>query len=51
MNTETIKVVIDDGVAKVILNRPNKKNAMNPQLHADMTHVLETLRYEDQAAF
>ena len=49
MNTETIEVIIADRVAKVVLNRPKKKNAMNPQLHADMTQVLEALRYEDSA--
>jgi feruloyl-CoA hydratase/lyase len=49
MNTKTIEVIIADKVAKVVLNRPNKKNAMNPQLHADMTEVLEKLRYEDSA--
>ena len=49
MNTETVQVTIADRVAKVVLNRPKKKNAMNPELHADMTEVLETLRYEDSA--
>lgn len=49
MNTETIQVTIADNVAKVMLNRPHKKNAMNPQLHADITEVLEKLRYEDSA--
>src|ERR1700758_4497194 len=49
MNTKTIEVIVADKVAKVVLNRPNKKNAMNPQLHADMTEVLETLRYDDAA--
>ena len=48
---ETVKVEIADKVAKVILNRPDKKNAMNPQLHRDMTQVLEDLRYDDSAAF
>ncbi len=47
---ETVKVEIQDRVAKVILNRPDKKNAMNPQLHRDMTEVLEDLRYNDAAA-
>jgi enoyl-CoA hydratase/carnithine racemase len=47
---ETVKVEIRDKVAKVILNRPDKKNAMNPQLHRDMTEVLEDLRYDDSAA-
>jgi trans-feruloyl-CoA hydratase/vanillin synthase len=49
MNTETILVTIADGVAKVTFNRPKKKNAMNPQLHADMTAVLDNLRYDDNA--
>lgn len=49
MITQTIEVTISDGVAKVLLNRPKKKNAMNPQLHADMAAVLEELRYDDNA--
>src|SRR3974377_2440735 len=49
MKTETCLVTVAERVAKIVLNRPNKKNAMNPQLHADMTQVLETLRYEDSA--
>jgi trans-feruloyl-CoA hydratase/vanillin synthase len=50
MSYETIKVEIRDKVAKVILNRPNKRNAMSPQLHRDMTQVLEDLRYDDSTA-
>jgi feruloyl-CoA hydratase/lyase len=46
MDTETVKVAIGDGIAKVVFNRPHKKNAMNPQLHKDITHVLEQLRYD-----
>jgi feruloyl-CoA hydratase/lyase len=49
MELETVKVAITDGIAKVVFNRPNKKNAMNPQLHKDITHVLEQLRYDDTA--
>ncbi len=47
MDTETIKVAINDGIAKILFNRPKKKNAMNPQLHRDITDVLERLRYDD----
>jgi feruloyl-CoA hydratase/lyase len=50
MNYETLKIEIKDKVAKVILNRPEKKNAMSPQLHRDMTAALDELRYEDAAA-
>lgn len=50
MDYETLKIEIKDKVAKVILNRPEKKNAMSPQLHRDMTAALDELRYEDAAA-
>ncbi len=46
-NFETVKVEIADKVAKVILNRPEKKNAMSPQMHRDMTAALDQLRYDD----
>jgi trans-feruloyl-CoA hydratase/vanillin synthase len=43
---KTVSVELDGGVAIVSLNRPNKRNAMNPQLHIDMADVLEKLRYD-----
>src|ERR1700747_578719 len=49
MRLKTVEVSIQDRVAKVLLNRPEKKNAMNPQLHLDMVEVLEALRYDDAA--
>jgi trans-feruloyl-CoA hydratase/vanillin synthase len=49
MNWETVKVDIEGGVAWVTLNRPDKRNAMNPQLNADMLDVLETLDADDDA--
>ena len=39
----TVKVEHEDQVAWVTLNRPEKKNAMNPQLNADMVEVLTSL--------
>src|SRR5215813_11668026 len=45
----TVLIEKTDGVALVRLNRPEKKNAMNPQMHEDMTPVLEDLRYDDDA--
>ncbi len=47
MRYETVLIEIDDRVAKVIMNRPEKKNAMNPRMILDMTEVLEALRYDD----
>ena len=47
MSFKTVTVENDEGVAVVTLNRPDKMNAMNPQLHEDITQVLEQLRYDD----
>jgi trans-feruloyl-CoA hydratase/vanillin synthase len=49
MKYETLLIDIADGVATITLNRPNKKNAMSPRLHQDMTAALEALRYEESA--
>src|SRR5215475_9256753 len=49
MNYQTVLVEKSEGVALVTLNRPEKKNAMSPQLHEDMTAVLEDLRYDPEA--
>ncbi len=44
MAFETIKVEQDkDGVTWLILNRPEKRNAMSPQLHADCNAALAEL--------
>jgi trans-feruloyl-CoA hydratase/vanillin synthase len=43
---KTVSVELDGSVAIVSLNRPNKRNAMSPQLHVDMADVLEKLRYD-----
>jgi trans-feruloyl-CoA hydratase/vanillin synthase len=45
---ETVQVSLEDGVAWVELNRPDKRNAMNPTLNAEMINVLETLDAEDE---
>jgi trans-feruloyl-CoA hydratase/vanillin synthase len=45
---ETVAVEIDDGVAWVSLDRPEKRNAMNPKLNAEMIDVLETLERDDR---
>lgn len=47
MTYSTLKVEIANKIAKVTLNRPDKRNAMNPQMHIDMTALLEELRYND----
>jgi trans-feruloyl-CoA hydratase/vanillin synthase len=40
---ETVIVEIKNGIAWVTLNRPEKRNAMSPQLHFDMVEVLTEL--------
>jgi trans-feruloyl-CoA hydratase/vanillin synthase len=46
---DNILVDVDGGVATITLNRPAKRNAMNPQLHVDVTTALERLRYDAAA--
>ena len=36
-----------DGILRIGFNRPEKKNAMSPQMHRDMTAALDQLRYDD----
>ncbi len=44
----TARVEVDaDGVAWVQLNRPDKRNAMNPTMNAEMIEVLEALDADD----
>jgi trans-feruloyl-CoA hydratase/vanillin synthase len=43
----TVKVEIDAGIAWVELNRPEKRNAMNPTLNAEMVELLLALDADD----
>jgi trans-feruloyl-CoA hydratase/vanillin synthase len=43
MDFETLLVDDDDGIVTVTLNRPTKRNAMNPVLHREMDSLLSTL--------
>jgi trans-feruloyl-CoA hydratase/vanillin synthase len=49
MTFDTILVDVADGIATITLNRPHKKNAMNPAVHRDMTSALDQLRYDAAA--
>jgi feruloyl-CoA hydratase/lyase len=46
---KTVLAEIEDGIAWVTLNRPDKRNAMSPTLNKEMCDVLETLE-QDPAA-
>ena len=44
---ETVDVKHEDGIAWVTLNRPGKRNAMNPAMNRDMIDVLDTLELDE----
>ncbi|MEH6640096.1 MULTISPECIES: p-hydroxycinnamoyl CoA hydratase/lyase [Halomonadaceae] len=46
---QTVKVNVEEGVAWVTLNRPEKRNAMSPTLNREMIDVLETIELDQEA--
>ena len=46
---ECVKVRVQNGIAWTALNRPEKRNAMSPQLHYDMDAALARLEVDDNA--
>ena len=46
---KTVEVTFEDGIAWITLNRPTKRNAMNPTLNREMMDVLNHLEYDDRA--
>ena len=44
---ETVRVELAGGIGWVELNRPEKRNAMNPRMNAEMIEVLEALDADD----
>jgi trans-feruloyl-CoA hydratase/vanillin synthase len=46
---KTVHVDVADGVAWVTLNRPEKRNAMNPVLNREMIDILDALELDDEA--
>ncbi|TNH18859.1 p-hydroxycinnamoyl CoA hydratase/lyase [Halomonas sp. BL6] len=46
---QTVKVNVEEGIAWVTLNRPEKRNAMSPTLNREMTEVLETIELDQEA--
>jgi feruloyl-CoA hydratase/lyase len=49
MTRECVKVEKSNGIAWVYLNRPQKKNAMSPQLHEEMDATLVELEFDPEA--
>ena len=48
-NYECVKIEIRDGIGWAIMNRPEKRNAMSPQLHYDMDDALGRLETDPDA--
>jgi feruloyl-CoA hydratase/lyase len=44
----TVKIEFEDGIAWVMLNRPDKRNAMSPTLNREMMDVLDALEVDDR---
>lgn len=44
----TVKVEFDDGIAWVTLNRPEKRNAISPQMNREMIEILDALELDDR---
>ncbi len=45
---QTIKIEREEGIAWLILNRPEKRNAMNPTMHYEFLDALEELEFDDE---
>ena len=46
---QAVKVNVEEGIAWVTLNRPEKRNAMSPTLNREMIDVLETIELDQEA--
>nr|WP_273424268.1 p-hydroxycinnamoyl CoA hydratase/lyase [Halomonas sp.] len=46
---QTVKVNVEEGIAWVTLNRPEKRNAMSPTLNREMIEVIETIELDQEA--
>jgi trans-feruloyl-CoA hydratase/vanillin synthase len=47
---QTVKLERENGITWVILNRPDKRNAMSPQMHREMVDVLNELEFDPETA-
>jgi trans-feruloyl-CoA hydratase/vanillin synthase len=46
---KTVLATVDDGIAWVMLNRPDERNAMSPTLNDEMIEVLDAVAVDDRA--
>jgi feruloyl-CoA hydratase/lyase len=45
---QTVLIEKEDGITWLIMNRPEKRNAMSPQLHLEMDDALADLAVDPQ---
>ncbi|MFZ4451718.1 p-hydroxycinnamoyl CoA hydratase/lyase [Salibacterium aidingense] len=45
---ENVKVEFEEGIAWITLNRPQKRNAMSPDLNREMVNILDKLETDDR---
>jgi trans-feruloyl-CoA hydratase/vanillin synthase len=45
---ETLLVSNENGITTITFNRPEKRNAMSPQLHREMFDLLTEIRYDKE---
>jgi feruloyl-CoA hydratase/lyase len=48
MDYSTILIEKNDGITTLKFNRPEKRNAMSPQLHREMYDALSELQFDDE---
>lgn len=46
---ETLQVSVDEGVAVIVVNRPEKRNALNSMVRSELIGLLEAFRDHDEA--
>lgn len=44
----TVEIERENGITWVVLNRPEKRNAMNPTMHYEMLEVWDELEFDDE---
>ncbi|UVE18717.1 enoyl-CoA hydratase/isomerase family protein [Pseudomonas sp. LS44] len=48
MNPSTVELSIEDGLATLVMARPERKNALTPQMFAELLDALNTLRRDSE---
>jgi feruloyl-CoA hydratase/lyase len=48
---KNVTVAFEDGIAWVSLNRPEKRNAMSPDLNAEMLATIDALETDERRLF